>query len=208
MKRRHILAVLALSYLTLGIYTIYWLYRTRLDLLQHLPDKNAIPRVIIMFIPWLAVIGSLIVAFILSAILRQNDPDSVAAGVVAILSVIIMIAGFIAILIVSFWWFYRYFQALEQAVQGNDAMLHYTLWVVFTLFGIGPVWVVLAQSDLNKFIDNSYQPLRVPMQPNYHPQTHHQTAEQQPATHGHVTHTHPHEHHPAQPHHPTDHHQA
>jgi hypothetical protein len=83
-----------------------------------------------------------------------------------------IIGAIIAMFVVSFWWFYRYFQAVEQVVQGNEAMLYYTLWIVLTLFTIGPVWVVLVQSDLNKFVENGYRPLKVPMQSNYHPTAH------------------------------------
>lgn len=202
MKRRHVVAVLLLSYLTLGIYTVYWLYRTRLDLLQYTPDKNAIPRVIIMFIPFFALIAAVLMALLGSAV-AQGDTGAALGTAVSILATVLVLASILALFIVSFWWFYRYFQVLEQVVQGNDGMLYYTLWVILTLFGLGPVWVILVQSDLNKFIDNNYQPLRVPMQPNYQPPAAPQvTAHPQPAEHQthHTPHQPEHGHHPHQPH--------
>jgi hypothetical protein len=171
-KKRHVLAVLALSYLTLGIYVIYWLYRTRKDLLQFTADKQAIPKVITMFIPVFVLVGLVILLGVSAGIMSINGESSTAMAALSVVATIAIIGAVVAIFVVSFWWFYRYFQTIEQVVQGNEAMLFYTMWIALTLFGIGPVWVLIVQSDLNKFIDNGYHPLKIPMQPNYHPAAH------------------------------------
>lgn len=157
MKRRHVLAVLGLSFITLGIYVIYWLYKTRKELLHFLPDKKAIPRVIVLFVPYFVMIGLVICT---SIIVASLDFDSPAYGAVNALTIILIILSTLAIFVVSFWWFYRYFKAVEAVTQGNDAMLYYTLWIILTLMGLGPVWVLIVQNDLNKFIENGHQPLK------------------------------------------------
>lgn len=164
MKKRHVLAVLGLSFVTLGIYVIYWLYKTRKELLHFLPDKKAIPRVIILFIPVFAMIGVVIGTGIISAALTFESP---AYNAVWIATLILIILSVLAACVVSFWWFYRYFRAVEAVTQGNDAMLLYTLWIILTIIGFGPVWVLIVQNDLNKFIENGHRPLKAPAYPGY-----------------------------------------
>ena len=162
MKRRHVLAVLGLSFLTLGIYTIYWLYKTRLELLPYLEDKKYIPRVIVMFVPVFVTIGLLIPAVIFMADSRSPyTEESSAAGMAVFMTV--LFGGLIVIMVIAFWWFYRYFRAVEAVTGGNNAMLMYGLWVVLTIINVGPVWALIIQDDLNKFIDNGHRPLKPPV---------------------------------------------
>lgn len=170
MKRRHVLAVLGLSFLTLGIYVIYWLYKTRLELLPYLEDKKAIPRVLVLFLPIFIVIG--IMLFLLVPLMAAMDPYTEPSDASMLLFMLILGLGTLAIFIVSFWWFYKYFKAVEAVTGGNNAMLMYGLWIVLTLIGIGPVWTLIIQDDLNKFIDNNYQPLKPPV-PGNPATTHH-----------------------------------
>ena len=176
MKRRHVLAVLGLSFITLGIYVIYWLYKTRKELLAYLPDKNAIPRVIILFTPVLGIVGLIIFSAIVGAAVPYESTASTVFNVLlGILAVVVVLGAFV----VSFWWFYHYFKGVEAVVQGNDAMLYYTLWIILTMIGFGPIWVLIVQSDLNKFIDNGNRPLKVPA-PAAGPQQQQQQQWQQP----------------------------
>jgi len=143
-KRRHVLAVLGLSFVTLGIYVIYWLYKTRKELLGYLPDKNAIPRVIILFIPVFAMIGIVIFGAVMTAALYSRN----SAAAMGVISMILMMTCLLAIFVVEFWWFYKYLKAVEAVTQGNDAMLLYALWIILTIMGLGPIWVLIVQSDL------------------------------------------------------------
>jgi hypothetical protein len=173
MKRRHVLAVLGLSFLTLGIYVIYWLYKTRLELLPYLEDKKFVPRVIVLFVPIFVMIGLLIPAAVFMADSWNpylDEPS--AAGMTVFMTV--LFGGMLAAAVISFWWFYRYFKAVEAVTGGNNAMLMYGLWIALSLIGIGPVWTLIIQDDLNKFIDNNYQPLKPPVPGN--PATTHQAA--------------------------------
>lgn len=181
MKRRHVLAVLGLSYVTLGVYTLYWLYRTRRDLLPFLPEKKEIPRLLILLLPWLVVAGLVLTMAIISATISTLSGDATSSeNWLVAMSVIVVIIGFVAGVVVGFWWFYRYFTALEKVVQGTDAMLLYTLWIVLTWFGLGPIWILIVQGDINKFIDNGYRPLKAPIVPAYAAMPTDQQAWQQP----------------------------
>lgn len=162
MKRRHVLAVLGLSFVTLGIYVVYWLYKTRKEMLAYLPDQKAIPRVLILFLPFFAMIALMIVGGIIGAAFPY---DSAAANTISALTVIVAMLAFLAILVVSFWWFYKYFKAVEAVTHGEDAMLLYTLWIILTLIGFGPIWVLIVQNDFNKFIDNGFRPIKMPAYP-------------------------------------------
>lgn len=205
MKRRHVLAVLGLSYLTLGIYVLYWLYKTRKELLQFLPDKKAIPRVFLLFVPVLVLIGMVIISIAWGAMTIENYAD--AGQTFSVTFTVLLILGVIGIFVVSFWWFYKYFQALEAVTKGNDAMLMYGLWIGLTLVGAGPVWTLVAQSDLNKFIENDYRPIHPPYpgQPAPQPEESRQPPAEQgshhPHPHGQPHHEHPAHHHGHPPHH-------
>lgn len=171
MKRRHVLAVLGLSFVTLGIYVIYWLYKTRLELLPYLEDKKYIPRVIVMFIPVFVTIGLLIPAVIFMADSWNPYTDEASvAGTTVFMT--ILFGGLIVTTVISFWWFYRYFRSVEAVTGGNNAMLMYGLWIALSLIGIGPVWTLITQDDLNKFIDNGHRPLKPPV-PGLPATTHH-----------------------------------
>lgn len=169
MKKRNIAFVLLMSFLTLGIYIIYWLYATRKELLNYLPDKNTIPRVFYLFLPWLVLISLFLLMSVVMAFAGTNDS---AANIMSIFVTIFGLVGFIGGIVVAFWWFYRYFKGVEMVTNGTDATLMYVLWILLSLM-IGPVWTLLVQNDINKFIDNGYRPLakeppqqwQQPMQP-------------------------------------------
>jgi Domain of unknown function (DUF4234) len=153
MKKRNIFAVFALSIITLGMYMIYWLYRTRLDLTDRLQDRKAIPPVFILFMPLVAIIALAVVTAILSLI----APD--AEGVIVAFT-IVYILGILAAIVVGLWWFYRYFQALHKVTQGTDPIMLYVLWIALSWMGL-PVWVIVVQNDLNKYIERGGQPAPV-----------------------------------------------
>lgn len=159
MKRRHVLAVLGLSFVTLGIYVIYWLYKTRKELLAYHPNKNAVPRVLILFVPVFAILGIAIVGGIIGAAFPYG---SAGENTMSVLTVILIMLAMLGGLVVSFWWFYQYFKAVEAVTHGEDAMLLYTLWIILTLIGFGPIWVLIVQNDFNKFIDNGFRPIKMP----------------------------------------------
>jgi hypothetical protein len=168
LKKRHVLAVLGLSFVTLGIYVIYWLYKTRQELLSFLPDKKAIPMVTVLFIPIFVMIASFIgMAMISVSTTFMYSGSRGSAELYSTISIIVTMLSILAVFVVAFWWFYRYFKAVEAVTQGNDAMLLYTLWIILTIIGLGPVWVLIVQNDLNKFIENGNRPLKAPVYPGY-----------------------------------------
>jgi hypothetical protein len=146
MKKRNLWAVAGLIIITLGIYIFYWLYMTRLDIVRRLQNKQAIPRVTWLFIPFLVLISSTVLSFIVQYFNGGTLPT--AMGVVLTLTAI---PSVVAIVVLPFWWFYKYSIAMHAALQRTDGMGLYILWLVsgFVLCGV-PIWMFVIQNDINK----------------------------------------------------------
>ncbi len=166
MKKRNIGLVLLFSFITLGIYVIYWLYIIRKELLPFAHNKNNFPRVLWLFLPWLLLISLLLLMAVLTA--SMPDSGSTFVGIVAIFTSLVIFGGIIAGIIVSFWWFYRFFKGIAEVTGGTDPMLMYVLWILFNLM-FGPIWTLLVQNDINKFIDNGYRPVPKEVPPQWYP---------------------------------------
>ncbi len=146
MKRRNPLTVLLLSLVTLGIYMLVWLYKTQREIVAELQDKKAIPPLTILFSPLFAMLGIAIVTVFVKAITNGQ-------GGWGVTTTMIFVLLFIIALIVPFFWFYKYAEAVHLLVPQTETSYLYVLWVVMNLLGVGFVWPLLVQTELNKYID-------------------------------------------------------
>jgi len=146
MKQRNIGIVLLLSFVTLGIYTVVWTYKTRKEMVTYLQNEKAIRPFWWILAPYILLIGVAILALIASAAhAGQSDDGS---------NLFVVLVGFAAVIgtiVIPFWWFISYFRALDAVTGEKEFGLNYSMWVVSLFFGI-PVWTLLVQNSLNKKI--------------------------------------------------------
>jgi hypothetical protein len=182
MKKRNPAAVLLLPFVTLGIYCLYWLYATRKELVHRTGNKRSIPPLSFMFLPFIGLIALILLMFVISA---STNGDSSVLTFVTIASFIIGMFGFLGLLAVPLWWFWRYCQVASDQTKGMDFAQMYVLYVVVSwVCGLVPVWMLIMQIEFNKMID------RDASQAHHHAPHHveHHDAEHHHAEHPHVGH--------------------
>jgi hypothetical protein len=140
MQKRNPWIILLLSIVTLGIYTIYWLYVTRKEMVAVLNDKKAIWPVSVLAAP---------LAVILALIVLQLVINGAEGAVVASFFLVSAIA-MLALLVLPFIWFYKYSNAIAKVSHHTDHVTLYVLWIVLNFVGVGFIWLVLAQNEMNK----------------------------------------------------------
>ena len=140
MKKRNLVFVLLATYFTLFIYHIYWLYSIRKDIVSKHGNKADIPPVLVLMIP--------VIVFFLGLALAAFASSSPETG--TILAVAITVGSVLTGLVIACWWYYKFIYAVHGAVKGTDPMPVYIICLLTILFGVGPIWALVTQSDINK----------------------------------------------------------
>jgi len=170
MKKRKPGVVLLLPFVTLGIYCIYWLYATRKELLaRHGQSPNGIPPVSILFLPMIVLIALAFTSFMITAGSGNMTAEN-------IITVIVIIGGIAALLVVPLLWFWRYCHVASEVTKTMDFAQMYVLYVVLIwLCSLAPVWMLIMQIEFNKLADHDAGHLHHPHDPQ-HPHTPHTAA--------------------------------
>jgi carbon starvation protein CstA len=155
MKKRHPAAVVLLPFVTLGIYCVYWLYNTRKELLARVTEKDSIPPLVVLLLPFLLVVVLLVVGLLTGS---QGDDSGVAdgplgvSGVISIALIGIFMVG--AVVALPLWWFWKYCKTAAIVTKGYGGMDQTQLYILFVaivwLCGLLPVWMLITQLDYNK----------------------------------------------------------
>ncbi|HSW66916.1 MAG TPA: DUF4234 domain-containing protein [Bacillota bacterium] len=148
MQRRKPLTVFLLSLVTLGIYSLVWTYKTRKELIAELNQPQAIPAFIWLFAPWLTMAATGIVMAFFQAF---NSGETPAAT--AVIALTLVIASAVIALILPFFWFYKFSEAVHALVPETETTMIYVLWVVMWVVGFPLVWPLIVQTELNKYLD-------------------------------------------------------
>ena len=152
LKKRNIIAVIILSYITLGIYSVYWLYKTRLELVAQTGNERDIPRIRTMFMPLV-----FLVLIVGANLLVDSSASSSRSGAQAGASVILIVASlvFVVLTIVRSIQFLRaYCRTVTRVTeQRTDNTLFWT-WILCDLFSL-PIGQILAQNSINQFVNRS-----------------------------------------------------
>lgn len=151
MKKRNLGIMVLLSIVTLGIYLIVWTYKTRKEMVERLQDPKAIPPFWYLFAPLIILIVDIIIFFFLA-----DSYNGQVEGVAVYVGGLIGIICSIALLVIPFFWYYRYFKALHRISAHSDPVLLYVFWVISMVVGL-PFWVLLTQNEINKVIDGASQ---------------------------------------------------
>ena len=115
MKIRSIVTLIALSFLTFGVYTLFWLRDTRKELLRT-GVKILLPVKVLLF-PYIALIGVPVlqfgVRFLMSFTSAGGGADMNSLRVLNIISLLVGILSLLISIPLTIFWFYRYCQAIE-----------------------------------------------------------------------------------------------
>jgi hypothetical protein len=161
MKKRPVWKVIVFGIITLGIYDIYWLYKTRQEMVL---KGQKVPRVILLFVPLFMILLSLIIQTVALQIFTGSTQDTSeslsASGVPAVfnyISVPLFIVGMIAFFVYPFFWFYSYSKAVSAVTYGaTSTSLSYLMWVLLNFFTLTFVWPGIIQDGFNN-IDDAFR---------------------------------------------------
>lgn len=153
MKHRGLLKVVLLSYVTLGIYQLVWLWKVREGLLERLQDKKAIPSLAIA-LGVLLVLGAILFAALISALYAYDydQPSTDNSLLWVILPIVVFVPAGAA------YWLYRFTRALHMVVGGISPLPNLVLFCLLSWNGFSPLWMAIVQNDINKFLEKENPP--------------------------------------------------
>ncbi|HEV2412575.1 MAG TPA: DUF4234 domain-containing protein [Candidatus Saccharimonadales bacterium] len=146
MKHRNPIAVLIFSIITLGIYDLFWLAKTKKVLNRE--TRVHTPTLFLLFIPYIVIAIAIIVAIVIAVhsglhpqpnITCNNlQPGQVCSATTSsnpgasIAIFIILILGSLLIIPVTFWWFYKYSEAVNEYTRGEvtTVLCFILLWLL------------------------------------------------------------------------------
>jgi hypothetical protein len=159
MKKRSIGLVILLSFITCGIYTLFWLADTRREMVAR---GAKIPNVSLLFLPLLSIVAVTIVQFFLHFVIGPSvsgfDPEAVSdygsntpIMVVSVLSITVGVIAFLALIPVALYWFYKYCQGVELVTRKQVSFgLSYGLWLLLAVTSLSFIWPGIIQDGFNK----------------------------------------------------------
>lgn len=156
MKNRSVLIVILFSFLTLGIYTLFWLRDTRKELLS--TGVKILP-VKVLLLPVVTLIIAPLLQFVVRyATTMSNVGDGNLAGgtntagnIVNLLTVIVGILVILVAIPLTIFWFYRYCQAVEIITNKQTSLgISFGLFLLLSFFGFSFVWPGIIQDAFNK----------------------------------------------------------
>ncbi len=173
MKKRNPLVVVLLSLITLGIYDLYWLVKTKKVLNEK--TKYHTPSIWILFAPVLIILIGYILIFVAAAkastssspansgynynySYSYNSSSSVGTtsssssqtGGIAVAGFIVLGIGFLATLIISIIWFFKFSKAVNEYTQGKMS----TAVAFLVLYLVHLIGVALIQDIFNDMENN------------------------------------------------------
>jgi hypothetical protein len=141
MKRRSLIAVFLLEIVTLGIYSFYWLYRTRLELIAK--THMDIPRLIIPFLPAMV----FLVAFILQLTLGFSQASGIVVSLVSIVT-FSSVPVFVGLIV---WWMWQYSRVVAVATQNTTSQAFtFWIWVLTVVASANIIWFLVMQNKFNQ----------------------------------------------------------
>lgn len=164
MKYRNPIVVALLTLITFGIYGIYWLYKTRLEIVGRNSNPASIPRLITLFLPIIALFAVIPLVAMIDLVEGNANIIGTAVGIL-FCTVCIIVA-----IVIPFWWFYKYCMATAKVTKRTEGSVLYVLWVVCWLAGFYIIWPAIVQNDLNKLAAKPTTP-DAPYPPHHPPTT-------------------------------------
>jgi hypothetical protein len=156
MKKRNPIAVFGLSIITLGIYDLYWLVKTKAVLNKETNYKT--PSIWLLFLPFAVLIAGyvVLVATVTTSQNTINNGYSYTYGNqgsdinhASVVGFILIGLGFVTTFFISAYWFFKFSKAVNQYTQGrmSTSVTFLVLWIVHL------IGVALIQDTFNDMID-------------------------------------------------------
>lgn len=156
MQKRNSIAVIFFSFITCGIYTLFWLRDTR----RELNDRGAqVPPVWWIIAPVLGLVAVALAQFgirwMLASTINASDDGTLSSAVPAgtilnVLSVIIGVLAVMAFLPINLYWFYKYSQGIALVTNDKTSLSFvYALYIVLFFLGVAFVWPGIIQDIFN-----------------------------------------------------------
>lgn len=141
MKKRNLIAFIVFCVITLGIYLIYWVYKTRLALIAENGKEASIPPLSYVYGPLLVLVAAAVVLFWAG--------DSTA---VAIICSVVGISAFITALATSLVLMYRLSIVSGEVFKTNDGISIFWLWVGGCILAGIPLGPIIVQYNMNEYL--------------------------------------------------------
>lgn len=147
MQTRSIPKMLLLTIVTLGFYQLYWLYKTRQEMVAR---GIRIPPFLVLFLPILSLLVVAIVSFVTRFVLSTVSESS-SFPFIDLLIVIGGVVAFSLLIPIALYWFYKYCKAVESVTDGLFQFdMNYFMLILLSLFGLAFIWPFVVQSYFNR----------------------------------------------------------
>jgi len=186
MKKRNPLAVVLLSIITLGIYDLYWLVKTKKVLNEK--TKHHIPSIWILIAPIIIILIGYILIFVAAAEASTSSPatsvnsgynysygysspnntstisssssSSSSSAVIILVAYGVVAIGFLAALIISIIWFYKFSKAINEYTQGKmTTAVAFLILYLIHLIGVALIQDIFNDMENNgQAINNNFAP--------------------------------------------------
>jgi|GEM_PF-1655299 len=150
MKQRNIALVILYGFITLGIYDLVWLYKTRNEMVAR--GAN-IPQFLFLMAPVIIFGATCAIGFItLMGSAGNFSDDYVPASFFVFMGVAIL--ALLATLPITLYWMYKYSEAVEYITNKQTTLgVSFGLWILFQAIGFPFIWNGLIQDSFNKHTD-------------------------------------------------------
>lgn len=180
MKKRNPLVVFILSIITLGIYDIYWLVKTKKVLNEK--TSHHTPTIFLLFVPLIIIIVGYVLLFALGTNTSSSGsynstnfntygtPSTTHAHASSLLiPLAVIVIGFILEFFISIIWFYKFSKAINEYTDGkmSTAVSFLILWIIHL------IGVALIQDSFNSMTEglaSNPQPAMAAVPSNNQPQ--------------------------------------
>lgn len=158
MKNRSLLSMLILTIVTLGIYQLYWLFLTQ----KEMSSKGyRVPSVFILLAPYLTLVAIMLLNVGNNFVFSSVDGGG-GSNVLSLISLIIGLIAFIALIPVALFWYYRYCKAIELVTDGTFPFdMSYLSIILLSIFGVGFLWPFFVQYYLNRTTNSTVESVRI-----------------------------------------------
>lgn len=150
MTQRSVPKIIILSFLTLGIYTLFWLRDTRREMVA---QGQRVPSIAFIFAPFLALIVIGVLQFMVHYALSSsvNTGSDAATKLVNVASILVGLVAILGVLPITLWWMYQYCRSVEIVTDGKVTFgLAYFLFIGTALLGFSFVWPGIIQDGFNR----------------------------------------------------------